>query len=79
MARARGWRGRSIARTSCPFSTATKHTPQPTRSRCERWVRKVPAYFRAHPEIDTVFVVAITGGAVNVPRGRTMLEAKVNG
>jgi hypothetical protein len=79
VARARGWRGRSIARTSCPFSTATKHTPQPTRSRCVRWVSALPRFLRAHPEVDTLFVVGLTGGVVNVPAGRTMFEAKVNG
>jgi peptidoglycan/LPS O-acetylase OafA/YrhL len=79
IARERGWRGLSVTRTSCVFSEATKITPEPTKSQCLRWVRQVPKFFRAHPEIDTVFVVAITGGTVNVPRGRTMFEAKTNG
>ena len=39
----------------------------------------MPEWFREHPEVDTAFVVAITGGKVNVPPGRTMFEAKVNG
>ncbi|MGH2944288.1 MAG: acyltransferase family protein, partial [Solirubrobacteraceae bacterium] len=75
----RGWRGHSITRTSCPYSKATKLTPEPTRSRCVGWVKALPGYFRAHPEIDTVFVVAITGGKVKVPPGRTMFDAKVDG
>jgi peptidoglycan/LPS O-acetylase OafA/YrhL len=79
VARKRGWRGLSVTRTSCVFSNATKLTPEPTRSQCLRWVQGVPNFFREHPEIDTVFIVAITGGRVNVPSGRTMLEAKVNG
>ncbi|HEV2058357.1 MAG TPA: acyltransferase family protein [Solirubrobacteraceae bacterium] len=74
-----GWHGVSITRTSCPFSEATKHLAEPTRSQCQDWVEKLPGYFREHPEIDTIFVVGITGGTVNVPRGRTMFEAKVNG
>ena len=69
IARERGWRGLSVTRTSCVFSAATKLTPEPTRSQCLHWVRSVPKFFRKHPEIDTVFVVAITGGRVNVPRG----------
>jgi peptidoglycan/LPS O-acetylase OafA/YrhL len=77
--RERGWRGLSVTRTSCVYSAATKLTPEPTKSQCLRWVANVPKFFRAHPEIDTVFVVAITGGRVNVPRGRTMFEAKMNG
>ncbi|MBW3607925.1 MAG: acyltransferase [Actinobacteria bacterium] len=74
-----GWHGVSITRTSCPFSEATKHLAEPTRSQCKDWVEKLPDYFRERPEIDTIFVVGITGGTVNVPRGRTMFEAKVNG
>jgi len=79
VAKQNGWAGVSITRTSCPFSEASKQLAEPTRSQCEDWVQKLPGYFRAHPEIDTIFVVAITGGTVNVPRGRTMFEAKVNG
>jgi hypothetical protein len=79
VARSRRWHGLSIARTSCVFSTATKLTPEPTRSQCLRWVASVPRFFRRHPEIDTVFIVGITGGHVHVPRGRTMFEAKMNG
>ena len=74
-----GWHGVSITRTSCPFSEATKKLAEPTFSQCKDWVAKLPGYFRAHPEIDTIFVVGITGGAVHVPKGRTMFEAKVNG
>jgi hypothetical protein len=79
IARQRGWHGLSVTRTSCVFSAATKITPEPTRSQCLRWVRNVPRFFERHPEIDTVFIVAITGGVVNVPKGRTMFEAKMNG
>ncbi|MGH2899100.1 MAG: acyltransferase family protein, partial [Solirubrobacteraceae bacterium] len=79
VARERGWRGLSVTRTSCVFSTATKLTPEPTRTQCVDWVRSVPRFFRRHPEIDTVFVAAITGGRVNVPKGRTASEAKRNG
>ena len=79
VARRRGWHGLSVTRTSCVFSAATKITPEPTRSECLRWVDSVPGFFRDHPEIDTVFIVGLTGGVVNVPRGRTMFEAKMNG
>jgi peptidoglycan/LPS O-acetylase OafA/YrhL len=79
VARERGWHGLSVTRTSCPFSTATKLTPEPTRSQCTRWVRSLPAFFRSHPEIGTVFASGITGGRVKVPRGRSKREAKVNG
>jgi hypothetical protein len=79
VAHARGWHGVSVTRTSCPFSLATKLTPEPTRSNCVKWVTSLPAYVRRHPEIDTVFVVGITGGKVLVPAGQTKAQAKVNG
>jgi hypothetical protein len=79
IAREQGWRGLSLTRKSCPFSTATKITPEPTRSHCIRWVDALPGFLGAHPEIDTIFVVALAGGEVVVPPGRTMNEAKVNG
>jgi len=79
VARERGWHGTSVARTSCVFSKATKLTPEPTKSQCLAWVKNVPGFFRKHPDIDTVFIVAITGGRVTVPRGQTMLDAKMHG
>ena len=79
IAREQRWRGLSLTRKSCPFSTATKITPEPTRSQCTSWVDALPGFLRAHPEIDTVFVVALAGGKVVVPPGRTTTEAKVNG
>jgi hypothetical protein len=74
-----GWRGLSVTHTSCPFSTATKLLPEPTQSGCVRWVDALPGYFRAHPEIDTLFAVGITGGKVHVPPGRTLFQAEVDG
>jgi SGNH domain (fused to AT3 domains) len=74
-----GWRGMSVTHTSCPFSKATKLTPEPTRAGCARWVRALPGYFAVHPEIDTLFVVGITGGKVYVPPGQTMFQRKVDG
>ncbi len=79
VARQNGWHGVSITRTSCPFSEATKKLAEPTFSQCQDWVAKLPGYFRAHPEIDTIVTVGITGGAVKVPPGKTMFEAKVDG
>ncbi|MEA2149854.1 MAG: hypothetical protein QOD69_1684 [Solirubrobacteraceae bacterium] len=79
IAREQGWRGLSITRKSCPFSRATKRTPEPTRSHCVRWVKALPGFLGRHPEVDTLFVVALAGGKVVVPRGRTMTEAKISG
>jgi peptidoglycan/LPS O-acetylase OafA/YrhL len=79
VAKEKGWRGLSIAQTGCPYSTATKVLPEPNRSKCLRWNDELPRWFAKHPEVSTVFVTAITGSTVKVPRGRTMLEAKING
>lgn len=79
IARQQRWRGMSLTRKSCPFSTATRITPEPTRSHCVRWVKALPGFLREHPEIDTLFVVALAGGEVVVPPGRTTTEAKING
>jgi len=79
VARELGWRGLSITRRGCPYSTATKLTPEPTRSHCVRWVKALPGFFRAHPEIDTLFVVGLAGGRVAVAPGRTTLQTKIDG
>jgi hypothetical protein len=79
IAHEQGWRGLSVTRQSCPYSKATKRTPEPTRSRCLRWVKALPGFFRAHPEIDTAFVVGLAGGKVVIPPGRTLREAEING
>ena len=79
IARDFGWRGLSITRRSCPLSQATRLTPEPTRSHCVRWVKELPGFLRRHPEVSTLFVVALARGKVVVPRGRTQTEARVRG
>jgi hypothetical protein len=44
-----------------------------------RWVKALPRFLRKHPEVDTLFVVALARGKVVVPPGRTMTEARING
>jgi hypothetical protein len=79
VARAHGWLGISITHTGCAFSAATKQLPEPARSQCRAWNAAVPSWFSMHPEVDTVFVSAITGSHVTVPAGRTTAQAKVDG
>ena len=78
-ARDEGWHGFSVTRQSCAFSQATRLTPEPVRTKCRDWVKLLPGFLRAHPEIDTLFVSAITGSKINIPPGRTTREANVNG
>jgi peptidoglycan/LPS O-acetylase OafA/YrhL len=79
VAKNNAWRGLSVTRTGCTYSMATKQLPEPDRTRCIQWNRAVPKWFAKHPEVDTVFVIGITGSAVVVPNGTTMFEAKVSG
>jgi hypothetical protein len=53
--------------------------PEPALSGCVRWVGALPGYFTRHPEIDTMFVVGITGARVHAGSGRTVFEAEVAG
>src|SRR4029077_13865157 len=73
------WRGLNIARTSCPFSLATKNIPQPLRSQCVKWNNQVIAWFKHHPEVDIVFVSEHNGGTVIAPPGVKQYQAQING
>lgn len=73
------WRGHSITRTSCPFSQAGRPLSRKARSRCLDWNDAIPRWFKRHPEVDTAFVAANTGGEVDVPKGKSPLEAEVAG
>jgi hypothetical protein len=80
VARARNWRGVSLARSSCPLSKATRKLDQPNRSRCVAWNQQVLSWFGRHPEVSTVFVAGLSGGrGVVVPRGRNEFKARVAG
>jgi hypothetical protein len=81
VARARGWRGLSIAHTGCPLSKAVRNLPEPGRFRaCVAWKRAVFAWFERHPEVGTVFVGGLSGGTgVIAPRGQSRFAASVRG
>lgn len=67
-AQARHWRGLTIMRSGCPLTRARPILPGKNDSgRCQTWNDQVLAWFRAHPEIRTVFVAA--------HRGRTRTSA----
>ncbi|HTN25183.1 MAG TPA: SGNH hydrolase domain-containing protein [Solirubrobacteraceae bacterium] len=56
VAQARDWRGVSITRAGCPFSTQVPRSPDLGPARCVRLHRETLAWLRAHGEIGTVFV-----------------------
>jgi peptidoglycan/LPS O-acetylase OafA/YrhL len=75
----KGWRGLSITHTSCPYSAATAVIDEPGRTQCVEWKKQLAQWLGKHPEVDTVFFGAHSGGEVVVPKGRTPWSAQVNG
>jgi peptidoglycan/LPS O-acetylase OafA/YrhL len=73
------WRGLTIARTSCPYSTATKSLVEPQRSQCVKWTKQVPQWFKRHPEVTVAFVTEHNGGTVVVGPGQNAFSAEVKG
>jgi peptidoglycan/LPS O-acetylase OafA/YrhL len=76
VARERHWAGVSLSHTGCPLSKATKNLPQPRRGECVEWNRQVLKWLARHPEVKTVFVSQISGGAGVVAPGRNQLAAQ---
>jgi hypothetical protein len=79
VAQAKQWRGLSLMQPGCPFSKLNRNLRYALRHNCVRWKRKLPAWFAAHPEVQTVFVVGETGGAWRVAHGRSAFPAEVKG
>lgn len=73
VARRHGWHGLSITHSSCPLQKALRDLPEPKRTSCRLWKRKVFAWFERHPEVSTVFVAGLTGGS-GVVRERGLSE-----
>jgi peptidoglycan/LPS O-acetylase OafA/YrhL len=73
------WRGLSITHTGCPFSKAIAVLGGPAQSQCITWNREVLRWFRAHPEVRTVFVVEHSGGKVIVRSGQSTFATQVAG
>jgi hypothetical protein len=76
VARAHQWAGVSLSHTGCPLSKATKNLPEPRRGQCVQWNRQVLRWLARHPEVTTVFVSQISGGAGVVAPGRDQLAAQ---
>ncbi len=60
-AREEGWRGLSITRTGCPLTAASRAASARARDNCRQWNREVLDWFRANPEVSTVYVTARSG------------------
>lgn len=81
VARAHDWRGLSITHTSCPLSKAVRRLPTTARFQaCVTWKHEVFSWFLSHPEIHTVFVAGLSGGAgVYATGGRSAFATSVAG
>jgi len=73
------WRGLTVARTSCPYSTAVKSLVEPLRSQCVKWTKEVPKWFKRHPEVSVAIVTEHNGGTVVVPSGKSAFKAEISG
>jgi peptidoglycan/LPS O-acetylase OafA/YrhL len=78
-AQAKGWHGDSVTHTGCGYTDVVKKIPEPFRSECVDWVKTVPQWFAAYPQVDTVFVVGFSGGTVDVAAGKDPYESAVKG
>jgi SGNH domain (fused to AT3 domains) len=79
VAQSKRWRGVSLTRAGCPFSTAPSDLPRRRRAACTRWNRSVRQWFVDHPSVRTVFVGQRAAAGVIAPRGRNAFEYQVRG
>ena len=79
VARAQRWQGFSITAPGCLFSTTNAFLHPGIRGACEGWHREALRWFRAHPEVSTVFVSQATHTPVVPPAGRPAEAVKIAG
>lgn len=75
----RQWAGRSLTRSSCPFSTTTPVLDKETKRACLAWNPQVQRWFRRHREVSTMFISEHIQVRVEDSRKRGQFEAKVRG
>jgi len=75
----KGWQGVTVSRTGCGYSEVVKDIEQPARTQCVNWVKRVPRWYEANPDVDTAFVIGFSGATVKVPAGKDPHEAAVKG
>jgi SGNH domain (fused to AT3 domains) len=81
VARAKGWRALSMARSHCPFSSATILLSAADRAGCLLWRLRVVNWFNHHPEVNVLFVAQYTSRVTPVLArpGQTQFEAQADG
>lgn len=75
----RRWRGTSLTKSGCPFTTATLVLDVRRHGACRAWTTKVVAWLERHPTVHTVFVSDHAGARVVVAPGHSAYAAKVAG
>lgn len=78
VAKAYGWHGVSMTRAGCPLSKAEPVLPRRLKQDCLDWRKQVFAWFRANPQVRTVFVSQYAGRVV-VPPGKTEQQVQREG
>jgi hypothetical protein len=64
VARQNKWFGYSLSHTGCPLSTTVYNSLEgKLRTECRGWNQQVISWLKRHPEVTTIVVSAIAGGA----------------
>src|SRR4051794_30584886 len=71
--------GISIAKSSCPYTMATRNLPLAVRRACARWRDEVRGWFIRHPEIHVVFVGEITSRHGIIGSKHNQFDAEADG
>lgn len=71
------WHGVSVWTGACYFSDAVRHFPVGAAPHCRTWYRDVRRWFRAHPEISTVFVTQRSHTEIVAPSATAAHRIKV--
>ena len=79
VAKARGWYGLAVIQSGCQFSAAVKALPEPRRSGCVRWRKRVLRWLEAHPEVKAIFQSQVAGGTNVITSRRDKFAAAVDG
>ena len=78
VAQARQWRGFSLTRSGCPFSTAPPRLEKARSRSCMAWRRAVRSWFTKHPKVQTVFVSHLATSAVRPPKGKSAATHQID-
>jgi hypothetical protein len=73
------WRGLAITRNSCPYGKTGRPLPQQAFADCVEWKRQLPRWLARHPEVDTLFLGALTRDVAPEPGAADPFASEVAG